>query len=533
MILEVLTMEYKVLYRKYRPDNFESIIGQDVIINTLKNAIKSNKVAHAYIFSGPRGTGKTSTAKVFAKALNCLDYNDGPCNKCDSCLNISSNPDIIEIDAASNNGVDDVRELINNVRLAPSMSKYKVYIIDEVHMLTPNAFNALLLTLEEPPSNVVFIFATTNIENVPITILSRCQRFDFSQISMDNLKSRLKYVIKNEKIDIDDDAIDEICSISEGGLRDALGILDQISSQNDKITIETVQNSFNIIGNKTIIELLKAFESKNSNELIKIIDDIQVKGYDFKNVVKKIIEALYLKLVNDESNVKIIKNLVFDLNKLLNEVNIYVNPYVLLKVEFISLMGDKLLSDTENSKTVSQISEDLPKNELEEEKAKPKISENYFPGNNFDDKFDKFKKIRINNTFVDPKKDVLKETQNCWNEMLKKLTDESLMSLLVDSKVAASSINYSIISTDLEATAHLINTTINKIEEMFKKSCKKNVKFICVTNDEWKELKQEYVKKTKNNQKYVFVEEEKMGYNDEELRGIAEDVFKNVEIEME
>ena len=222
-------MKYKVLYRKYRPNNFENIIGQHYIIKTLKNSIINNNISHAYIFSGPRGTGKTTTAKVFSKAINCSNPVDGsPCEKCEFCTNFHENPDIIEIDAASNNGVDEIRNLIDNIKLTPTNGKYKVYIIDEVHMLTTSAFNALLLTLEGPPAHSIFILATTNIESVPITILSRCQRFDFQKITIDDIVKRLSEICKLENIDIEDDALTEIAYLSEGRMRDALSLLDQL-----------------------------------------------------------------------------------------------------------------------------------------------------------------------------------------------------------------------------------------------------------------------------------------------------------------
>ena len=234
-------MNYKVLYRKYRPNNFDELVGQETVKTLLKDSIINNKISHAYIFSGPRGTGKTSTAKIFAKAINCQNnINGNPCCSCSFCENFKNSSDIYEIDAASNTGVDQIREIIDNVKLTPINSKYKIYIIDEVHMLSTSAFNALLLTLEEPPSHVIFILATTNIEAVPITILSRCQRLDFKKIDDEDIFNQLKNISKKENIDIEDEAIKEIALYSEGGLRDALSILDQISKLNRHISYDDV-----------------------------------------------------------------------------------------------------------------------------------------------------------------------------------------------------------------------------------------------------------------------------------------------------
>ena len=269
-------MDYQVLYRKYRPHDFDSLVGQEYTKKLLKNSVINNKFAHAYIFTGPRGTGKTSSAKIFAKAINCLHPIDGnPCNKCKNCVNFESSPDIIELDAASNNGVDDIREIINNVRLAPSSMKIKVYIIDEFHMLSTSAFNALLLTLEEPPKDVVFILATTDIQSVPITVLSRCQRFDFKPISIQDIENRLKFVCGEENLKVTDDAIKEIAMMSNGGLRDALSILDQVAGNGEEIDIQDVIANFGGISNKKINQLLSYYENNSVAELIDYINEIK------------------------------------------------------------------------------------------------------------------------------------------------------------------------------------------------------------------------------------------------------------------
>ena len=282
---------YKVLYRKYRPDQFNKIVGQEYSIQMLKNAIMHNKISHAYLFTGPRGTGKTSTAKVFAKTINCLNPIDGEaCGNCSSCLSFEQSADIIEIDAASNNGVDDIRELINNVKIAPSEGKYKIYIIDEVHMMTTSAFNALLLTLEEPPKHAIFIMATTNVENVPITILSRCQRFNFQKISLENLQKQISFVCAEENIEITEDAILEIAYLSEGGLRDALSLLDQLSSNGEKITVDKILANYGSISNQFIKNLIKHVENKEVEEVNKLMNELMMTSSDYKIFIKKMIQ---------------------------------------------------------------------------------------------------------------------------------------------------------------------------------------------------------------------------------------------------
>lgn len=294
-------MAYKALYRTYRPKNFEELAGQKHIVQTLKNTIERNQIAHAYLFCGPRGTGKTSTAKIFARAINCNNEHK-PCGICENCLAgiDGTHPDIIEIDAASNNGVEEARNLIEKVKYAPILGKYKIYIIDEVHMMSTGAFNALLKTIEEPPAHVIFILATTEPHKVITTILSRCQRFDFTKISKKDISSYLKSVITKEKMSVDEKALDSISILADGGMRDALSILDQCRAYSpDHITLEDVNEIYGIISTQEICDLIEITKAKETKLLINLIEKFDRSGTDIKRLTSDLIEVLKESVIYD------------------------------------------------------------------------------------------------------------------------------------------------------------------------------------------------------------------------------------------
>jgi len=301
-------MSYKALYRRFRPKVFEDVIGQDQAITILKNQINSSNIAHAYLFTGTRGTGKTSTAKIFARVVNCLDpENSNPCNKCEVCEGILSENimDVIEIDAASNNGVDNVREIRENVKYPPSKGKYKIYIIDEVHMLSTGAFNALLKTLEEPPSYVIFILATTEPHKIPATILSRCQRFDFKPVKIKDIIERLGFICDEIGVEWEEEALRLIALNSEGALRDALSILEQcISSREDFLSYDSVVNILGIVNYEFIFNLVDKIAQKDTSSVLTFINQIVMDGKDISQLMKDIINH-FRSLLLSKMNVEI------------------------------------------------------------------------------------------------------------------------------------------------------------------------------------------------------------------------------------
>lgn len=554
-------MDYKVLYRKYRPDNFSSIVGQDYMVSILKNAIKNDKISHAYIFSGPRGTGKTSTAKVFAKAINCLNpTEEGPCNECESCLHFKENADIIEIDAASNNGVDEIREIINNIKLAPAYSKYKVYIIDEVHMLSTSAFNALLLTLEEPPKHVVFILATTNIEAVPITILSRCQRFDFHKISIADIIKRLKYVISNENIAIDDDALEEIAYISDGGMRDALSILDQLSSTTEKITINDVIEHFGSVSKKQINDLFNLILENDVDNFDNMMKKFKELAIDYKVLIKKMLEKIEEEAIKVKKNYNYqglsydkLKEMAFNLADISNYVNMSIDPYLLIEITLLKyfpgrevkekLVDESIPNDQNTTKIISReiikenpekIKTPAPVAATNEETPAKIISREIISQ---PETYTELIKIRVNNCFVNAKKEYLQNLKEMWKKFVDNLSDKSLLNLLIDCNVVTASDKVGVLTNIIDGTSNLINNRLKEVQDLFNKEFNTEYKFIALTEGKWNEEKQEYIKNLHNKHEYRYIEEPKIVKEEENdidnIEKIAYDIFDKEKIEIE
>lgn len=550
-------MSYKSLYRKYRPMRFEDVCGQQFIVKTLSNAIKNNKIGHAYLFCGTRGTGKTTIAKIFAKLVNCLNPLDNvPCGECEICLNENTDeiPDIIEIDAASNNGVDEIRELKNKIKLMPVMCKYKVYIIDEVHMLSTGAFNALLKTLEEPPEHVIFILATTEPQKLPITIISRCQRFDFKKINVLDISKRLKYISQKEGIDIDDEAIEEIAKLSEGAMRDAIGLLDQISSFTDsKITVEDIYTIRGSVSNRVLIELIEKYIDNDASSILSIVDDIYLSGKDFYRLSEDILvfyrnmliskvapsyfedKALQLKddimRLSSKIEVKRIERMIKKLEELLRNIKSSDYPRILFETTILSDLD--LDESFENEKTTTEkdktfvlgiievdsksknkeIKLDKNINEIIKEEFKEKDIEKVTTKNKSNNSFaitDALKEAMINNTIAEASASLKKEATVKFEELDKYLIDKDFKAaatILKDSIVTAVSNDHMLLTYKYESMVEDNDNEYASISNLIKQMFGSEYKVVAITDKRWKELRPYFLNLKKENGTIPLIEE--------------------------
>ncbi len=550
-------MSYKSLYRKYRPMRFEDVCGQQFIVKTLSNAIKNNKIGHAYLFCGTRGTGKTTIAKIFAKLVNCLNPLDNvPCGECEICLNENTDeiPDIIEIDAASNNGVDEIRELKNKIKLMPVMCKYKVYIIDEVHMLSTGAFNALLKTLEEPPEHVIFILATTEPQKLPITIISRCQRFDFKKINVLDISKRLKYISQKEGIDIDDEAIEEIAKLSEGAMRDAIGLLDQISSFADsKITVEDIYTIRGSVSNRVLIELIEKYIDNDASSILSIVDDIYLSGKDFYRLSEDILvfyrnmliskvapsyfedKALQLKddimRLSSKIEVKRIERMIKKLEELLRNIKSSDYPRILFETTILSDLN--LDESFENEKTTTEkdktfvlginevdsksknkeIKLDKNINEIIKEEFKEKDIKKVTTKNKSNNSFaitDALKEAMINNTIAEASASLKKEATVKFEELDKYLIDKDFKAaatILKDSIVTAVSNDHMLLTYKYESMVEDNDNEYASISNLIKQMFGSEYKVVAITDKRWKELRPYFLNLKKENGTIPLIEE--------------------------
>ena len=553
---------YQALYRKYRPKTLDDVCGQDVIVKIIKNSILNNQINHAYLFAGPRGTGKTSVAKIFAKIINCENPVDcRPCEKCISCTE-KNNSDIIEIDAASNNGVDEIRELRNKVNLLPAYGKYKVYIIDEVHMLTQGAFNALLKTLEEPPAHVIFILATTDPHKVIETILSRCQRLDFKKISNEDIVKNLKKIAQAEKIDIDEEALYEIAFAADGGMRDSVGMLDQARAYTEgKITVNDIHDINGTLTEKDLSKLLENISEQKLDQILEKIDKYNENGKNFVKLIEEFINFVrniilfkeapnYFKekTKNISTYQKISQKLsidkLFEIIEILNQYSFEMknntNSKLLFELAFIKIISNKNQKIVEKIETNNEIEEkklnivqeiikkpiknDInvekianQENKTEQKANKKEISKLAKTNEILQKKLEQIKQIRIDNTLAHfDKKEVRNITPalELLNDLLLDPEYSHAASIVLDGTLKAASDENLIFVYKTKRLSETFNENLPIIEETIEKILNKKYNLIATNLDEWENIKNDF-----NHKLRQFV------YKKEEFK--LEDIFKD------
>ena len=512
-------MEYISLYRKYRPKTFSDVVGQEVVVKILKNSILNNKISHAYIFSGPRGTGKTSIAKIFSKAVNCLNTTDGDlCNNCENCLqNIDEEIDIIEIDAASNNGVDEIREIRNNVKLMPVHLKYKVYIIDEVHMLSTSAFNALLKTLEEPPKHVIFILATTEFNKIPATVISRCQKFDFKKITNKQIEDRLKYILEQEKKSLNSEVISLIAKLSDGGLRDAINMLDQvISLEKENVTVDDVYNLIGDISEKNIIILLENIVSGNIKETLKNINEYYEEGKNFINICERLqllirniiifnntdnyFDKEYEKKLLDFSHIELeyCEEMSDELFNLINELKRTNNQKIITEISFLKMC---LMQNKKEEKNIDKIE---TKNNSKDNEIPIIIEEKQ------NKEKEKNKSIKINNVFCGPSKELKNNFVKNYEKLKEFLSikeSQSLVNLLLKATPQIVTEPNVLFTFKNNFDIVLFDNKVEEIQDLLRKIFEKKYSVVAVNNEEYSSILKEYKKNIDSGKIYKYIEE--------------------------
>ncbi len=517
-------LAYLALYRKYRPSNFNDLVGQNEIVTVIKNEILNDRLSHAYLFSGPRGTGKTSSAKIIARMINCRNLSsDGiPCGICKSCKNFDNSSDIVEIDAASNNGVDEIRNLRDKVNLVPSYGKYKVYIIDEVHMLTTQAFNALLKTLEEPPAHVIFILATTEFFKIPNTVVSRCQKFQFLKFSIKDICSRLKFISSKEKIVVNDEVLYEISRLSDGGLRDAINMLDQLASFNDKeITLDDVYKLNGVASYLDFFNLLTYVLNNNFTSMIVFFDELDQTGKNFVRFVEDLIS--FISSILNFSVTSIFDSNIVERNDIVKKLSLLYSEDILY--DLILFLNDLLLKMKMSScQKILLITEfvrfsrsnfsknaQIQTSKIEKNNVGSKAEENVLVSKLSKENIEKMKKIRVNNAFFSASKVKKEEFLNIWSKIKNFSIENSRYSFIAgflnDVDIMVVGMSDVIFKVEYSSLLDRLFENINLIEELIYEISKTNYKIFFLSEEEWNLEKKTYINNLKSGYKYNYIKE--------------------------